>query len=94
LRENDDLAAVPQEQILTEFDPAFGYPQIAAITEQKPIAKFTTDDIPNHAADDRRTSCSQDHRDNVEIVLGSSNDRRGNEHGLAGERKPDAFEPD
>ena len=77
-----------------ELDPAFGDPQIAAITEQKPIAKFTTNDIPDHATDDRRPRRSQDHRGDIEIVLGSSNDRRNNEHRLAGERKADAFQTD
>jgi hypothetical protein len=33
LRDEDDLATMPQEQILTELDPALGYPQIAAIAE-------------------------------------------------------------
>jgi hypothetical protein len=92
LREKDDLAAMPEEQILTKFDPAFGDPQITAVAEQKPIAVFTTNDVPDHATDDRRAPRSQDHRDDIEIVLCSSNDRRNNEHGLAGERKADAFE--
>src|SRR5580704_8163164 len=85
---------MPQEQILTKLDPAFGDPQIAAIAEQKPIAVLTANDIPDHATDDRRARRSHDHRSDIEIMLGSSNDRRNNEHRLAGERKADAFQAD
>ena len=52
LSDENDLTAMSQEQILTEFDPAFGDPQIAAITQQEPIAEFTTDDIADHATHD------------------------------------------
>ena len=85
---------MPQEQILTELDPAFGYPQIAAITEQQPLAVFTTNDIADHATDDRRARRSQDHGGDVEIVLGYSNDRSNDEDRLAGERQADAFQAD
>jgi hypothetical protein len=57
-----------QEQILTEFDPALGYPQIAAIAEQKPIAVFTTNDIADHATDGRRARRSQDHGGDVVVA--------------------------
>src|SRR6476660_2746507 len=83
---------MPQEQILTELDPAFGDPQIAAIAEQKPIAVFTTNDIPDRATDARRARRSQDHSGDIEIALGSSNYGRNNEHRPAGERKADAFQ--
>jgi len=43
---------MPQEQILTKFDPAFGDPQIAALAQQHPVTEFTTDDIADHATDD------------------------------------------
>ena len=85
---------MPQEQVLTEFDPALGYPQIAALAEQKPIAVFTTNDIADHATDDRRARRSQDHGGDVEIVLGSSNDRSHDEDRLSGERQADAFQAD
>jgi len=85
---------MPQEQILTELDPAFGDPQIAAIAEQKPIAVLTANDIPDHATDDRRARRSQDHGGDVEIVLGSSNDRSNDEDRLSGERQADAFQAD
>src|SRR6476659_6158194 len=85
---------MPQEQILTELDPAFGYPQIAAIAEQQPIAVFTTNDIADNATDDRRARRSQDHGGNGEIVFGASNDRRNDEDRLSGERQADAFQAD
>src|SRR5208283_487287 len=83
---------MPQEQILTELDPAFGDPQIAAIAQQQPIAEFTTYDIAYHATDDRRARRRQDHRGDVEIVLGSSNDRSDDERRLPRERNADVFQ--
>src|SRR5208282_146422 len=85
---------MPQEQILTELDPAFGDPQIPAVAQQQPIAEFTTYDIADHATDDRRARRSHDHRGDVEIVLGSSIDRSDDEHRLSGERNADAFQAD
>ena len=94
LSDENDLAAMPQEQILTELDAAFGDPQIAAIAQQQPIAEFTTYDIADHATDDRRARCSQDHRGDVEIVLGSSNNRSDDERRLPRERNTDVFQAD
>ena len=94
LSDEDDLAAMPQEQILTELDPAFGDPQIPAIVQQQPIAESTTDNIADHATDDRRARRRQNYRGDVEIVLGSSNDRSDDERRLSRERNADVFQAD
>src|SRR5580704_13621958 len=94
LGDDDDLAAVAQEQILAELDPRFVDPDIAAVAQQQPIAEITADQIADAAADDRGDRRRQDHRDDAELVLGAGNDRGDDQGGLARHRKTDAFQAD
>src|SRR5580704_17724695 len=52
LSDDDDLAAVAQEQILAEFYPRLIDPDVAAVAQQQPIAEVAADQIAEGAADD------------------------------------------
>src|SRR5579863_377433 len=52
--DENDLAAIAQEQIFAELDPAFGNSDIRTIPQQQPIAVFAADDVADHLPDDRR----------------------------------------
>ena len=54
--------------------------------------RVATYDITDHAADDRRARRRQDYRGDVEIVLGSRNDRSDDERRLPGEWNADVFQ--
>src|SRR5580704_13665897 len=94
LGDDDDLAAVTQEQILAEFYPRFVDPNIAAVAQQQPIAEIAADQIADAATDDRGDRRRHDHRHDVELVLGAGNDRGDDQGGLARHRKTDAFQAD
>src|SRR5580704_13180129 len=92
LGDDDDLSAVAQEQILAEFYPRLIDPDVAAVAQQQPIAEIAADQIAEGAADDRGARRGQNHRDDVELVLGAGNDRGDDQRRLARHRKAYAFE--
>src|SRR6516164_10205247 len=49
LGHKNDFAAVPQKQILSKFDPAFGEPHRIAVLQHQPIAEFTSQHVADHA---------------------------------------------
>src|SRR5215472_12484839 len=88
----NDFAAMSQKQILSEFDPTFGEPNIPAVLQHQPIAEFTSYDVTDQAADDCGACRHDDDRADVEIALGPRVNRRPEKCGLARHRKAKAFE--
>src|SRR6516162_5589749 len=83
----NDFAAMPQKQILSEFDPTFGEPHILAVPQHQPIAEFTSDHVADHTPDDCSACRHDDDRADVEIVLGPRINRCSEKCGLARHRK-------
>ena len=65
----DDLAAVAQEQVFAELDSAFGDPHIGAVAQQQPIAEFAADHVADHLPDQSRSRCRQHDVDDVEMGM-------------------------
>src|ERR1700733_9219503 len=64
------------------------------VAQKKSISEFTTNEISNRAAEDRCACCRENHRGNVEIVLGCRVNRRSQEGSLARQGKAHAFDAD
>jgi hypothetical protein len=94
LGDENDLAAVTQEQILTEFDPALRHAYVIAVAQQQPIAVFAADHVADHSPDDGRCPGRDDDRDDVQIMLGAGIDGSGEQRRLPRQRKADAFQAD
>src|SRR5215469_13449066 len=88
------FAAMSQKQILSEFDPTFGKPDILSVLQHEPIAELTSYRVADHATDDCSGGRNDDDRADVEIVLGPRSNRRSEKCGLARHRKANAFESD
>ena len=85
---------MPQEQILAEFDAAFGDPHIRPVAQQQPVAEFAADRIADGLADDGGDRRDHDDPEDVELVPGAGKNPGEDQHQLTRERQADAFEPD
>ncbi len=94
LGDDDDGAAVLEEQILTELNAPFGDADIGPEPQQQPIAELRADQVADHTADQRRHEGDDDDRDDVEFVRAPGDDRANDERGFAWQRNANAFEAD
>ena len=66
--EEDDLAAMPAEEILAQLDPCGCELQIVTVTQEQTVADFPADPLADIVAEDRPIRSRSNHQPDIQLL--------------------------
>src|SRR5438874_85270 len=90
----NEPAAIPHKQPLTDPDPFFCESNASAISDQYLMPEPPADPKANHLAQDRCNDPGGDQGPDINVVCSGSEKRSRDQSRLGRQRKPNAFERD
>jgi len=92
--EEDDLAAMPAEEILAELDPGIGELQIVTITQEQTVADFPADRVADIVAEDRPNRSRGNHQPDIKLLCRAGVNCGRDQSRFAGQGQSHALESD
>jgi hypothetical protein len=73
--EEDNLAAVAQEEVLAKLDPPVRKANVTTVSQKEPVAELATEPIAGIVPNDCTGRGSSDHSADVEVVMAAGTER-------------------